>query len=194
MEGQQQRYDPSHSIDEDPPEATFAINEPARDIGHLASWTLTSAKPNHGVEALCSPAPELYWQSDGPSPHKINILFPKRAQIKWISLYMDYSLDESYTPSQIVILAGTGPYDLTEVKTINLNEPRGWQTIDVGEFGRNGVLKAFLVQISILANHQNGKDTHLRGVKVFAPVVVSTSLGSAGPWLNDWDETLYSIR
>jgi anaphase-promoting complex subunit 10 len=35
----------------------------------------------------------------------------------------------------------------------------------------SGVLKAFLVQISILANHQNGKDTHLRGVKVFAPVV-----------------------
>jgi anaphase-promoting complex subunit 10 len=49
---------------------------------------------------------------------------------------MDYSLDESYTPSQIVILAGTGLYDLTEVKTINLHEPRGWQTVNVGELGR----------------------------------------------------------
>jgi anaphase-promoting complex subunit 10 len=49
---------------------------------------------------------------------------------------MDYLLDESYTPSQIVILAGTGLYDLTEIKTITLHEPRGWQTVNVGEFGR----------------------------------------------------------
>jgi anaphase-promoting complex subunit 10 len=47
------------------------------------------------------------------------------------------------------------------------------------EFNASGVLKAFLVQISILANHQNGKDTHLRGVKVFAPVVEYDSIEGA---------------
>jgi len=65
------------------------------DIGHLASWTLTSAKPDHGIEALQSPDPEQYWQSalsllssvsydrsDGPQPHKLNILFPKRVKIR----------------------------------------------------------------------------------------------------------------
>ena len=30
------------------------------------------------------------------------------------------------------------------------------------------VLRAHLIQIKILENHQNGKDTHLRGLQVFA--------------------------
>ncbi|OCL12542.1 hypothetical protein AOQ84DRAFT_227522 [Glonium stellatum] len=30
------------------------------------------------------------------------------------------------------------------------------------------VLRAFLVQVKILENHQNGKDTHLRGLQIFA--------------------------
>jgi anaphase-promoting complex subunit 10 len=30
------------------------------------------------------------------------------------------------------------------------------------------VLRAHLLQIKILENHQNGKDTHLRGLQVFA--------------------------
>jgi anaphase-promoting complex subunit 10 len=29
-------------------------------------------------------------------------------------------------------------------------------------------LRAFLVQIRIVENHQNGKDTHLRGVRIYA--------------------------
>lgn len=35
--------------------------------------------------------------------------------------------------------------------------------------GRDGkTLRAFLVQVKIVENHQNGKDTHVRGLKVFA--------------------------
>ena len=51
-------------------------------------------------------------------------------------MYFDYIVDESYTPSKIAIYAGTGLYDLTEVKTIDLQQPRGWQTVKVGDFGR----------------------------------------------------------
>lgn len=51
-------------------------------------------------------------------------------------MYFDYLLDESYTPSKIAIYAGTGLFDLTEVKTIDLQQPRGWQTVNVGDFGR----------------------------------------------------------
>ena len=29
-------------------------------------------------------------------------------------------------------------------------------------------LRAFVVQVRVLENHQNGKDTHVRGVQVFA--------------------------
>lgn len=35
-----------------------------------------------------------------------------------------------------------------------------------GEDGRT--LKAFLVQVKVVENHQNGKDTHVRGLKIFA--------------------------
>jgi anaphase-promoting complex subunit 10 len=125
-------------------------------------------------------------------------------------MYFDYLLDESYTPSKIVISAGTGLYDLTEVKTIELREPRGWQTVNVGEFGREyhhphshfqhklicrSVIKAFLVQISILANHQNGKDTHLRGVKIFAPGQPYRSQTSMDePSLDQSIDRMFSIR
>jgi hypothetical protein len=51
-------------------------------------------------------------------------------------MYFDYLLDESYTPSKVAIYAGTGLFDLTEVKTIDLQQPRGWQTVNVGDFGR----------------------------------------------------------
>ena len=34
--------------------------------------------------------------------------------------------------------------------------------------GEYWVLKCFVLQIRILENHQNGKDTHVRGVKIFA--------------------------
>ena len=124
-------------------------------------------------------------------------------------MYFDYIIDESYTPSKIAIYAGTGLYDLTEVRTIDLDQPRGWQTINIGDYGRlsgsfwrfltdnSGVIQAFLVQISVLANHQNGKDTHLRGLKIFAPGTEysknpSTSL--LGPWLNEEEHRMFSIR
>jgi len=35
-----------------------------------------------------------------------------------------------------------------------------------GEDGKT--LRAFLVQVRVVENHQNGKDTHVRGLKVFA--------------------------
>jgi anaphase-promoting complex subunit 10 len=121
-------------------------------------------------------------------------------------MYFDYLLDESYTPSKIVISAGTGLYDLTEVKTIELREPRGWQTVNVGEFGREyylkvyrltdrSVIKAFLLQISIPANHQNGKDTHLRGVKIFAPgQAYKTQTSMDEPSLDQETDRMFSIR
>jgi anaphase-promoting complex subunit 10 len=31
-------------------------------------------------------------------------------------------------------------------------------------------LKTFLIRILIVANHQHGKDTHLRSVKVYSPL------------------------
>lgn len=110
-------------------------------------------------------------------------------------LYLDFDQDESYTPTKLAFLAGMGEMDLQEWAVMSLAEPRGWVNVDFegvgavegsasedsddqvdGDEGEEGprhkkrlpVLRAMLVQVRILENHQNGKDTHLRGLQIFA--------------------------
>lgn len=49
-------------------------------------------------------------------------------------------------------------------------EPRGWVDVELEGVGVGGraELRAFVVQVRVLENHQNGKDTHVRGVQLFA--------------------------
>lgn len=110
-------------------------------------------------------------RSDGPQPHRLNIHFIKRVEIRALRLYLDYELDESYTPTKIQITAGTGPNLTIPFTTMELNAPKGW--IDVPIAGAGGgpdgnSLCCFFVRVIILENHQNGKDTHIRGIKVYA--------------------------
>lgn len=72
-------------------------------------------------------------------------------------------------------LAGTGMYDLVEFAEWQGEGPRGWVEIGLegtGVFGdgveSGGVLKCWCLQVKVLENHQNGKDTHVRGVQIFA--------------------------
>lgn len=129
----------------------------------------------------------LLLKSDGSHPHLINIQFARRASVSCLSFYMDYSLDESYTPKKISVKAGMTHHDLTEVRLVELSEPVGWVTIPL--FGapdpldvlilqhdesnnissKNAPLRAHFIQISIISMHQNGRDTHVRQVKVYGP-------------------------
>lgn len=105
--------------------------------------------------------------------------------------------DDSYTPQKLSFRAGTHHSDLSEIQHVELVSPTGWQHFvlardpkmaRVGEQERYGVcfaggwrpgltpsllcsepVRAHLLQIAILTNHLNGKDTHIRGVRVFAP-------------------------
>ena len=69
------------------------------------------------------------------------------------------------------MLAGTGYHDLIPFSALNFTQPKGWIDVPLDHVG-GGVdgktLRAFLVQAKIVENHQNGKDTHVRGLKVFA--------------------------
>jgi len=128
-----------------------------------------------------------------------------------IRVYLDFELDESYTPTKMVFLAGMGGNDLVEFGTWEGDGPCGWVDVPLeGVGGRNGgwvrddvgrrkrksktneagdtdeedenqngdfderdpyngnVLKAMVIQMRIMENHQNGKDTHVRGFQVFA--------------------------
>ena len=71
---------------------------------------------------------------------------------------------------------------------MSFEQPTGWIDVDFSNVGpiegddgdehtnapreidwsKRPVLRAFLVQVRILENHQNGKDTHLRAVQLFA--------------------------
>ncbi|KAJ5091301.1 hypothetical protein NUU61_006171 [Penicillium alfredii] len=196
-----------------------------REISSLASWTVSTSKPGCGVTALRHPSPSQYWQSDGPQPHTLTLHFFKLVAVVRIRVYLDFELDESYTPTKMTFAAGMGGNDLVEFATWEGDGPCGWVDIPLdGVGGRNGgwvrneaarskprsktrrapsrrkmkhgvfgsddqrdengpdgrddyenddpyagnVLKAMVLQMSVMENHQNGKDTHVRGFQVFA--------------------------
>ena len=98
-------------------------------------------------------------------------------RIHEIVIYTDFKLDESYTPSKISIRVGSTFHDLQEIHVEELNEPSGWVTIlppsettpEGGEDGEAKVLRTHFIQVAILANHQNGRDTHIRQIKIYTP-------------------------
>lgn len=220
-----------------------------REISSLATWTLSSAKPGCGLPQLRHPSTSNFWQSDGPQPHTLTLHFFKLVAIVKLRIYLDFELDESYTPTKMMFFAGMSEGGLVEFgewqvqETIdpetgdthnNMEHIRGWievplkgvggrestQYRDIDSPGKsltsrnkpaiaarltNGsklrskswdkgrrsgvdvemsddpmgeskamdfvggdVLKAMVLQVRICENHQNGKDTHVRGFQVFA--------------------------
>ena len=171
-----------------------------KEISSLASWTVSSSKPGCGVAALRSPDTAQFWQSDGPQPHYLSIHFFKLVSIVRMRIHLDFENDESYTPTKMQFWAGMGVHDLQEFAEMTFDKPRGWIDVDFSKVGpvtdgadeaagddvdwtRRPVLRAFLVQVRIIENHQNGKDTHLRGLQIFAvdPTATQRPLLSSGP-------------
>lgn len=199
-----------------------------RDVSSLATWTLSSAKPGCALAQLRHPSPNQFWQSDGPQPHTLTLHFFKLVSIVKIRIYLDFKLDESYTPTKMKFFAGMSEGRLVEFGSWEVEDSvdpetgemskavatiRGW--IDVPLKGVGGrdpsyyeaqevrrakasepkfnlahsgvgdameleedevdedlvggdVLRAMVLQVRICENHQNGKDTHVRGFQVFA--------------------------
>lgn len=140
-----------------------------REVGSQAVWSLSSCKPGFGVEQLRDNCTDTYWQSDGPQPHLVNMQFRKKTTIKDVCIYADHKLDESYTPNKISIRAGNHFHDLQEVEVVELHEPCGWVVIPLKDQNECPI-RSFLIQIAVLSNHQNGRDTHIRQIKVHSPV------------------------
>jgi len=104
-----------------------------REIGKEAlCWQLSSAKPGNGVEQIRDESIDTYWQSDGNSqPHWIQVHLSRRVAISHVCLYLDYNLDESYTPKKLQVQVGMTNQDLISAlhpanTQIELNEPVGW--------------------------------------------------------------------
>eukprot|EP00850_Spirogloea_muscicola_P002480 SM000009S23609 [mRNA] locus=s9:995061:996626:- [translate_table: standard] len=134
-----------------------------------ARWRCGAAKPGNGVELLRDGSLDSYWQSDGANPHLVNIQFQRKVRLQQLALYVDFKRDESYTPSKVVVRAGNSYHDLRDVRAVTLSEPSGWVRISLRHEDSGEYLRAFLVQLAIMSNHQNGRDTHVRQIQVFGP-------------------------
>ena len=236
--------------DPDKTDSAFQTYLPGlREISSLATWRLSSSKPGCALAQLRHPSPNYFWQSDGPQPHTLNLHFFKLVAITKMRIYLDFELDESYTPTKIKYAAGFREGDLVEFASWEVPEPiigedgnlqgggiegvHGWVDVDLtGVGGREAdpksqdegygsdglgfdrrksakqkvrkpfipqpgqtesdeelypleeyeeaeqnlmeeylpgdVLKCMILQVRICENHQNGKDTHVRGFQVFA--------------------------
>lgn len=148
----------------------LVVDEDLREMTKNAAWSVSSCKPGNGVFSLRDDNIETYWQSDGAQPHLVNIQFQKKVKLQLIALYVDFKLDESYTPSKISVRAGDGFHNLKEIKTVELVKPTGWVYISLsGNDPRETFVNTFMLQIAILSNHLNGRDTHVRQIKVYGP-------------------------
>ncbi|CAG2069299.1 unnamed protein product [Timema podura] len=74
----------------------------------------------------------------------------------------------SCKPGTISIRAGTNFNDLQEVEVMDLNEPSGWVLIPVKDIHERPI-RTFMIQIAVISNHQNGRDTHMRQIKIHSP-------------------------
>ncbi len=136
-------------------------------FGHT-SFTLLRATQ---LPLLSHPIKLTSQRSDGQQPHLLTIHFLRRVEIRAIRFYVDYNQDESYTPTHVVFYAGTGHHDLIQFSEVPLSNPVGWQEVPISDCGggRDGnSLCCWIVQMHIKENHQNGKDTHIRGIKLYA--------------------------
>ncbi|OLN86731.1 Anaphase-promoting complex subunit 10 [Colletotrichum chlorophyti] len=150
-----------------------------KEISNLGKFTVSSHKQGNGVEQLRNDSLKTYWQSDGPQPHKLTVYFIKRVGIRNIRFYVDYNEDESYTPTKIIFKSGTSENNLIQFATMELSTPVGWQQVPVAGAGGGpdgNTLVSYVFQMQVLENHQNGKDTHLRSIKIYAADTESTNI------------------
>lgn len=134
-------------------------------------------------------SPYLLSRSDGPQPHKLTVYFIKRVGIRDLRFYVNFVEDESYTPTSITFKSGTSENNLIQFAHLTLDSPVGWQKVPLEGAGGGpdgNTLVSYVLQMQILENHQNGKDTHLRGIKMYAFDMDSTQ--AAGRATNPVDE------
>uniref|UniRef100_A0A9L0SAT8 Anaphase-promoting complex subunit 10 n=1 Tax=Equus caballus TaxID=9796 RepID=A0A9L0SAT8_HORSE len=56
---------------------------------------------------------------------------------------------------------------------LELVEPSGWIHVPLTDNHKKPT-RTFMIQIAVLANHQNGRDTHMRQIKIYTPVEESS--------------------
>lgn len=145
-------------------------SDSTHNVNHLAHWKPSSFKVGNSIDNALDDNPETFWQSDGIQPHQLDISFSKRIEIVLIAFYFSLIADESYTPRLVKIYVGHGPSDALFYKTLEVRNVNGWVALTFEDNRRSdSLLKCQFIKIVFPVNHENGKDTHLRGIRIFAP-------------------------
>ncbi|KAI8074105.1 anaphase-promoting complex, subunit 10-domain-containing protein [Gongronella butleri] len=142
-----------------------------REVTELeATWAVSTFRPDWGVEKMRDNNPLTYWQSDcsnPKAPHTIDLFFTQATVIQQVSIFIDYYQDESYCPKHITIRGGNTYRDLCDIVEVECPEMVGWKNMDLSEILDEPV-RVFQLQISINSTHLNGRDTHVRQLKVYS--------------------------
>merc|ERR1712080_648715 len=121
---------------------------------------LSSFKQNHGLEQLLSDDSSGYWHTDDNLPHYIYVDFEKLTYVSTLCLFIDYSMDESYTPERFTIYYGNTTDYMKLHKEVMVSQENKKQIVTINDF----CIKIYVV---IENNFQDGRDSHIRGFKVF---------------------------
>ena len=127
------------------------------------------------MEQVRESSTETFWQSDGNGqPHWIQLSWSRRTPVSHVCLFLNYSLDESYTPKKLQIEAGMTPHDFGPAWTVEVSEPVGWVIVPITNppdplDPYATVVRAHVVRVTVLLMHQNGRDTHVRQLKMYGP-------------------------
>jgi anaphase-promoting complex subunit 10 len=198
---------------------SFFVSTCAHSSQHpLHSPPHHSHQPGNGADLLRDGRGDTYWQSDGPGPHLITAALPSAHRLCLLALALDHRLDESYTPRTLSVRAGSWGGDLKEVAVATLAEPEGWALIPLtpppgsllpadGDWAGGGggggpgatahahhPIRAAVLQVAVLANHQNGRDTHVRQALLFGPRSGGGSGGGGGPGVVGGDVPLRGVE
>jgi anaphase-promoting complex subunit 10 len=120
---------------------------------------LSSFKRGHSLKELLSKDMSEYWATDDILPHAIQISFDRLQYVHSIQLFLSFAQDDSYTPERIEIRTGLTREAIRPVSSVTLVEPEGLFTLNIAR-------KCFYIQLIINSNHQEGKDSHIRHMKV----------------------------
>ena len=112
-----------------PPSHPSPPHSQYRDVGAEAVWSVSSCKSGNGVAQLRDAQLDTFWQSDGHAPHTLSLVFARKVRVSAVCFYVDYKVDESYTPLRVSVRGGSSVHAMHDVAVLELEEPTGWVTV-----------------------------------------------------------------
>ncbi|OIR57118.1 MAG: anaphase-promoting complex subunit 10 [Amphiamblys sp. WSBS2006] len=146
-----------------------------RKLSLEAQWTVSSSRHKNGIENayLDTDNQETYWASDSSGEHFITVEFPRLVLLQRAEMLFNYEKDESYTPQKIQFQVGSTEDDLQDLFLFDVEEhtmftdplegPNGWCKIRFPP----KMVGVFVLRFVIKRNFLDGRDTRIRGIKLF---------------------------